>query len=122
MSYDFVVPLHYRLISFYRRESGVIYGERRFRTFVFVEHELRNFKPHNRQMDNGNVYVVRLSYLQVLIEMIFPFDGFLVSNVSHDIYVSAWANCVVCPVCGGQCEGLCSQDGQETGTYAFFCI
>ena len=71
--YDFIVPLHYRLISFYRKDGDIIYGERRFRTFVFVEHELRNFKPHNRQMDNGNVYVVRLSYLQMLIEMISPF-------------------------------------------------
>ena len=34
----------------------------------------------------------------------------------------AWANCVVYPVWKGQCEGLCSQDGQKNSTSRLFCI
>ena len=53
------------------------YDKRRFRTFVFVEHESRKFQTRNRQMTAKRL---RGTFIYIIYNVL------------------AWANCVVCPV------------------------
>ena len=78
--------------------------KRRFRTSVVVEHESRKFQTHSRQMTTeASAWYDSGSYFYI-----------------WHWCVLAWANCVVYPVWVGQCESLCSQDGQRTAPTPFF--